>query len=200
MRKLLLAAAAAVPLIAAATSAAEARHMHHFAAYRGTLHHFAAYRTTWHHQHYGRYLATRHWRYAHRTHLRRRYAAHIARHGGSALPGPCRVAASMGGPCGCWAGYILLGRLDHVWKGVNLWLANDWLRFPRAQAAPGTAAVWPGRHVAPVVAGPHPDGTVTVRDSWAVHRVRMAGLVFVQPPVRAPIRGPLYRYAGAVPL
>jgi hypothetical protein len=28
------------------------------------------------------------------------------------------------------------------------------------------------------------DGTVTVRDSWATHRVRIAGLVFGQPPAR----------------
>ena len=90
-------------------------------------------------------------------------------------PGPCRVAASMGGPCGCWAAHVLLDRLDHVWHGINLWLANDWLRFPHVAAAPGTAAVWPGRHVAPVIAV-NGDRTVTVRDSWATHKVRMAGL------------------------
>ena len=103
----------------------------------------------------------------------------------------------MGGPCGCWASYVLLGRLDHVWRGINMWLANDWLRFPHVAAAPGTAAVWPHRHVAPVVAVNH-DGTVTVHDSWATHRVRMAGLVFVQPPTQR--RRELVRYAGAVPL
>lgn len=91
-------------------------------------------------------------------------------------------AASMGGPCGCWAEWHFLHIADHVWRGINMWLADDWLRFPRAIPAPGTAAVWPHRHVAPVIAGPHPDGTVTVKDSWATHRVRMAGLVFVQPP------------------
>lgn len=87
----------------------------------------------------------------------------------------------MGGPCGCWAAYTLLGKLDHVWRGINLWLADDWLKFPRTAPAPGTAAVWPHRHVAPVVAVNH-DGTVTVKDSWAVHKVRMAGLIFVSPP------------------
>ena len=148
----------------------------------------SGYNHGYHHQ-FGRYLAHRHWRHLNRRYARRlkhfdrpmvRHAA-VARTSGAALPAPCRVAASMGGPCGCWAGYILLGRLDHVWRGINLWLANDWLRFPHVAAAPGTAAVWPHRHVAPVLAV-HNDGTVTVRDSWAVHRVRVAGLVFVQPP------------------
>jgi hypothetical protein len=44
----------------------------------------------------------------------------------------------------------------------------------------GAVAVWPGRHVAPVVAN-NGDGTITVAVSWAKHRVRVAGLVFVDP-------------------
>jgi hypothetical protein len=134
-----------------------------------------------------------HWhRYAHKHHrwshhLRPR---HLYRSVHLHLPGPCRVAASMGGPCGCWAAHVLLDRLDHVWRGVNLWLADDWLKFPRTAPAPGTAVVWPHRHVAPVIAV-HNDRTgkpvaVTVRVSWAVHRVSLAGLVVVQPPVRRP--------------
>jgi hypothetical protein len=156
-------------------------------------------------RHFGRYLAARHWRFAnrHRAHRIKRLALHKSRstnstyRSRSALPGPCRTAASMGGPCGCWAAYTLLGRLDHVWRGINLWLANDWLRFPHVAAAPGTAAVWPGRHVAPVV-GVNGDGTVTVRDSWATHKVRMAGLVFVQPPSER--RRDLIRWTSPVPL
>lgn len=152
--------------------------------------------------HYGRYLAHRHRHHLNRrlAHRLKRIARPVGHHAaivrGGSLPAPCRVAASMGGPCGCWAAHVLLDRLDHVWRGVNLWLADDWLKFPRAKPAPGTAAVWVHRHVAPVVAVNH-DGTVTVRDSWAVHRVRMAGLVFVQPPVRRP---GLVRYVGGVPL
>jgi hypothetical protein len=191
MRKFALAAATAVSLIAAATSAAEARHHHYYAR------HYA------NHQHYGRYLATRHWRYAHRTHLRRHYSAHVGR---SALPGPCRVAASMGGPCGCWADHVLgvSGSLSHVWKGINLWLANDWRRFPHVAPEQANAAVWPGRHFAPIIPGTYHDGTVVVRDSWMTHRIRVAGLVLVRAPTRgapkADIRGPLYRYTSAVPL
>lgn len=130
--------------------------------------------------HYGHYLAQRHLRhhYSHRVRYVRRYF----RVSGGSLPGPCRVAASMGGPCGCWAAYVLLGKLDHVWRGYNLWLANDWLRFPHVTFAAATAVVWPGRHVAPVVPGSYSNGTIMVRDSWATHRVRTAGLVPVQPP------------------
>lgn len=146
------------------------------------------YRHHHHHMthHFGRYLSARHLHhlrhYARRHHHR---VYHTARAGTARAgpPGPCRVAASMGGPCGCWAAYVLLDRLDHVWHGINLWLANDWLRFPHVAAAPGTAAVWPGRHVAPVIAV-NGDRTVTVRDSWTTHKVSMAHLVFVQPPTQ----------------
>jgi hypothetical protein len=105
----------------------------------------------------------------------------------------------MGGPCGCWAEYVLLGRLDHVWRGINMWLANDWLRFPRAAPAPGTAAVWPHRHVAPVVAV-HNDRTgravaITTRESWGMRRVNLSGLIIVQPPGLYR-RGPLVRYSS----
>jgi hypothetical protein len=51
--------------------------------------------------------------------------------------------------------------------------------------------------VAPVLAV-NEDGTVTVRDSWATHRVRMTGLVFVQPPSER--RRDLIRWASPVPL
>ena len=98
------------------------------------------------------------------------------------LSQPCRIAASQGGSCGCWAQEHLLGSNSRLWNGHNLWLADEWRRvFPHVPPAPGTAAVWPGRHVAPVVAV-HPErGTVTVHDSWAIHEVKMRGLIFVQP-------------------
>jgi hypothetical protein len=169
-----------------------------------------------HHQ-FGRYLVQRHIRisrrlnhrhWAHRLDRPDRFLLSRKRHQTAALtvsgeravlPQPCRVAASMGGPCGCWAAYVLLGRLDHVWHGINLWLANDWLRFPRAEPSLAAAVVWPGRHVAPIVPGSYRNGTVVVRDSWATHRVRTAGLVFVQPPMqRVPRR--LIAWPSSVPL
>ena len=95
-----------------------------------------------------------------------------------------------------------MGRLDHVWRGINLWLADDWLRFPRTTPAPGTAAVWPHRHVAPVIAV-HNDRTgrpvaITTRETWGVRRVSLAGLVIVQPPSQR--RRELIRWPSVVPL
>lgn len=92
------------------------------------------------------------------------------------LDGSCRIAAHMGGPCGCWAAEHFFGSPVR-----NLWLARNWLRFPHTQAAAGTAAVWPNaHHVAPVVAV-NGDGTVTVADSWGTHAVSAARLTFVHP-------------------
>jgi hypothetical protein len=87
----------------------------------------------------------------------------------------CRIARSLGGPCGCYASEVVFGHSVR-----NLWLADAWLKFPRTSPHAGAVAVWPGRHVARVLAANH-DGTVTVDDSWATHRVRTAGLVFVDP-------------------
>lgn len=102
----------------------------------------------------------------------------VASSGG--LSGPCREAARLGGPCGCHTAETLLGTSAHVYHGINVWLANGWLAFQRVAPAPGTAAVWPGRHVAPVVAV-NGDGTVTVEDYFGTRTVRMAGLIFVDP-------------------
>jgi hypothetical protein len=148
-------------LFAFATTAANANQRHHH------RHHLT--------HKYGRHLAMRHYYRHHHFHH-----THLVSHS-AALPGPCRVAASMGGPCGCWAAYTLLGRLDHVWRGINLWLADDWMKFPRAPPEEALAAVWPHHHVAPIVPGTYKDGTIVVRDSWKTHRVRTAGLVFVRP-------------------
>jgi hypothetical protein len=187
--------AAGTLALALSTTTADAARYHHRASRHITAHHF------------GKYLASRHLHYQHRhfrrvmivTHRQHRRAETGAR------PSCFYVAASMGGPCGCWAAWNLLGRVEHVWRGVNLWLAQDWLKFPRTEPAPGTAAVWPHRHVAPVVAV-HNDKTgravtVTVRDSWATHEVRTAGLIFVQPPtVGVPLHRPLIRWMSDAPL
>jgi hypothetical protein len=157
------------------------------------------YNRHFYHHHYSHYLVRRHASY---VHIRRHWSRHVRHYRSrrsAGLPGPCQVAASMGGPCGCWAEYVLLGRLDHVWRGINMWLANDWLRFPRAEPSPGTAVVWPGRHVAPVVAV-HNDRTgravaVTTRESWGTRRVSLSGLVTVQP-LGLYRRAPLVRYSS----
>jgi hypothetical protein len=94
------------------------------------------------------------------------------------LSAPCRLAAALGGPCGCFASEFFFGRSVR-----SLWLADAWLSFPHVTPAAGTAAVWVHRHVAPVVAVAA-DGAITVHDSWATHRVpaRIARrLVYVDP-------------------
>jgi hypothetical protein len=151
---------------------------------------------------FAHYLSGRHFHHTHAQRLRRHYAhRHHYRHAirrEANFPRCFYEAASLGGPCGCWAEWTLLGLVDHMRGGINWWLASDWLRLPHVAPAPGTAAV-SRHHVAPVIAGPHPDGTVTVRDSWATHRVRTAGLVFVQPPTRRTLPR-LIAWPSSVPL
>lgn len=111
-----------------------------------------------------------------------------------ALPRPCYSALNHGSygrltPCGCWAQGYVFGRYDRLMviagRRVNLWLADTWrLVFPRTTPHRGAVAVWPGRHVAPVVGDPkfiRGVEYVTVADSWRTHDVRTVGLVFVQP-------------------
>lgn len=149
------------------------------------------YRHGYHH-HYGRYLALRHHRHMHRHWAHRlkhfsRAKTHVVYRTRESLPGPCHTAAAMGGPCGCWTEWNTRGFLDHVREGINWWLAGDWLRLPRAIPINGTAAVWNNRsHVAPVKFA-NRDGTVTVRDYWGTHRVRLALVTIVDPhpPIRA---------------
>jgi len=132
--------------------------------------------------HYGRYLAVRHRHHVHRYASRR--VKHVGRRVAGArvvLPAPCKVAASMGGPCGCWTEYSTRGFLDHVREGVNWWLAGDWLGLRRSIPVLGTAAVWKDRsHVAPVLRD-NKDGTVTVRDYWGVRKVSLKTVVIVDP-------------------
>jgi hypothetical protein len=112
----------------------------------------------------------------------KRYAArnHETGFAVAVLSAACRIARSLGGPCGCFASEQVFGHSVR-----ELWLADAWLKFPRTSPHSGAVAVWPHRHVAAVIAV-NGDGTVTVRDSWAVHRVRVAGLVFVDPRVGLP--------------
>ena len=101
---------------------------------------------------------------------------------GSGLSDACRQAAREGGPCGCWAETYFYGRTDHVLNGWNPWRADEWAHhLPHVAAAACTAAVYPGRHVVPVVAVDYARKKVTVADSWGTHEASMVGLVFVQP-------------------
>jgi hypothetical protein len=82
----------------------------------------------------------------------------------------------MGGPCGCVASEKLFGHSVR-----ELWLARNWLQFPRASPGPGTAAVWPGRrHVEAVVAS-NGDGTVTTDGPYGTRRVSLRSVVIVDP-------------------
>jgi hypothetical protein len=90
------------------------------------------------------------------------------------LSAACRAAAALGGPCGCYASERVFGHSVR-----DLWLASNWLRFPRTQAHAGAVAVWPGRHVALVVAQLG-DGSVMVDDSWNHQHVTRAP-VYVEP-------------------
>ena len=111
------------------------------------------------------------------------HGAAVARYGASTgnLPGgPCQQAARMGGPCGCFAEGLLLGRYDHVLNGINMWLAPAWLAFQRVPAGPGTAGVMPG-HVVAILAD-NGDGTVRVHDSWQIHNIsKRRFIAFVDP-------------------
>jgi hypothetical protein len=99
----------------------------------------------------------------------------IMLHTTDVLSAACRIAASLGGPCGCFASEYFFGRSVR-----ELWRADAWLSFPHVAAAAGTAMVIPGRHVAPVLKN-NGDGTVTIHDSWADHLASIAGKVFVDP-------------------
>ena len=96
------------------------------------------------------------------------------------MSGPCQQARREGGPCGCHTAEVLLHTSAHVYRGINVWLADGWLAFQRvANPQPGDAAIWVHRHVAPIVAV---DGvTVTVEDYFGRRTVSKRGLVFVRP-------------------
>jgi hypothetical protein len=90
------------------------------------------------------------------------------------LSAACALAAHMGGPCGCYASERVFGHSVR-----ELWLASNWLKFPRTHPHAGAVAVWPGRHVALVVADAG-NGNVVVDDSWNHQHVTRAPL-YVEP-------------------
>lgn len=168
-------AASIVAILALSTPASASRYYQHK--------HYYTYHRHLHHQ-YSRHLTNRHWRYAHSKHS-------------DLSSAPCHwQAKSMGGPCGCETAWKILGVAAHVWRGHNVWLAWAWSDFPRAIPVNGTAAVWRNHsHVAPILYANN-DGTVTVKDYWAVHKVSLAQVIVVDP--HPPIKAG-YSYS-AVPL
>lgn len=107
------------------------------------------------------------------TRIQRVHATRIHFAYGGHLSHECRIAASLGGPCGCWASEYFFGHSVR-----SLWQARAWLlRFARVKAEPGIVAVWP-HHVAPVVAVNGKQ--IKVADSWATHWRKSPG-VFVDP-------------------
>lgn len=149
---------------------------------RPITHKFSRHLIWRHHQHHHRHLAMHH-----------RHPRHV-----SGRPGCFYAAASMGGPCGCWAAAMLLHIEAHVWHGINLWLADDWRKFEHVPPAQANAAIWPHRHVAPIVPGTYDGKSIVVHDSWRTHRVRTAGLIFVQTSPRS--RRPGISYNSGTPL
>ena len=98
---------------------------------------------------------------------------------GQVLPHPAgcpRIAF-----CGCGVAERVFGSPVRA-----LWLAANWLSFPRTQAAPGMVAVFGHHHVAYIEAI-HGDGTATVYDPNSgrhltrVHRRSIAGATIVDP-------------------
>ena len=81
--------------------------------------------------------------------------------------------------CGCGVSLKVFGRSIR-----DLWLASNWLRFPRAAPGPGMVAVWP-HHVAyiesmsggkPLLYDPNSGGHLT-----RMHHAPLTGAVIVNP-------------------
>lgn len=98
------------------------------------------------------------------------HAAHVA------LSAPCRIARALGGPCGCVASERVFGHSVRALWSVSAWVHD----FPRVAPAPGMAAIWPERHVE-IVETVNRDRTVTTSGPYGIRRVRIAGLIFVDP-------------------
>ena len=83
--------------------------------------------------------------------------------------------------CGCGTAKYLLGEARR-----DLWLAANWLRFPRSVAGPGKAAVFGLHHVVAIIDA-NGDGTAKVYDPNSgghltrIHTVSLAGATIVDP-------------------
>lgn len=135
----------------ASPAAAHGRHHHHY------RHHYAQTHREGHRE------AFRDWGYERRSQARR--PAHGARYAtaGTILPHPggCPRTAF----CGCAASIEAFGHSVR-----NLWLAANWLLFPRAAPAPGMAAVF-GRHHVAIIREVYGDGTALLYDGNSGHHL-----------------------------
>jgi hypothetical protein len=83
--------------------------------------------------------------------------------------------------CGCGASLRIFGKPVR-----ELFLAANWLKFPRASPAPGMAAVYGHHHVA-VIESVNLDGTAILYDANSghhltrIHRASLAGAIVVNP-------------------
>jgi hypothetical protein len=83
--------------------------------------------------------------------------------------------------CGCGVSVRVFGRPVR-----DLWLVQNWYRFPRAQPASGNVAILGSRHVAYILEA-YGDGTATLYDPNSgggltrVHRVSLRGWAVVDP-------------------
>ena len=83
--------------------------------------------------------------------------------------------------CGCGVSVRVFG---HPVR--DLWLVQNWYRFPRAEPAAGNVAILGSRHVAYILQA-HGDGTATLYDPNSgggltrVHRVSLRGWAVVDP-------------------
>jgi hypothetical protein len=96
--------------------------------------------------------------------------------------------------CGCGVSVRVFGRPVR-----DLWLVQNWYRFPRARPASGNVAILGSRHVAYILEA-YGDGTATLYDPNSgggltrVHRVSLRGWAVVDP--RATVRR-RWQYARA---
>jgi hypothetical protein len=121
---------------------------------------------------------------ARRRHVGVRRAAEAARAATRPSAREAIVAHPSGCPrvafCGCGAAVRLFGAPIR-----SLWLAANWLRFPRAQPGPDMAAVRP--HHVMVIPAYHGNGTATVYDANSgghrtrIHERSLAGYRVVNP-------------------
>ena len=96
--------------------------------------------------------------------------------------------------CGCGVAVRVFGSPVR-----DLWLVQNWYRFPRAQPAAGNVAILGSRHVAYILQA-YGDGTATLYDPNSgggltrVHRVSLRGWAVVDPHATVRRR---YQYARA---
>lgn len=131
-----------------------------------------------HHHHHVRHMRHARHHAAHHRHHARRYRGRVYETG-TILPHPsgCPSRAF----CGCGVALKVFGTPVRA-----LWLAANWLRFPRAMAAPGMVAVF-GRHHVAYIESVNGDGTALLYDPNSgrhltrEHRRSIRGAVIVNP-------------------